>query len=779
MFAAIARYRSGVRARLTGFARSHPDFVAVVALALLPCVVFAHALWPGRVLSPADILMTFPPWASLAPGTLATNPLQSDVAFMFDPWLIYAGRAVAAGRFPLWNPHAFAGAPFFANPQTALLFPLTWLAFVLPAPLAITLVMILKLSVAGVGMYLFLRRLAVGLLASSVGAVSFMLNGALVMWLGWAVGSAMAMLPWLFAASEWLRHARSRRAVAVLALAVAVSIFAGYPQITFVALLVAGLWALCRAPGTPRPWRFVGSWAAGAILGAALAAVQILPFLEYLRESAVYAYRAQWMPVMAAPPRSALALLMPGYFGSATGRDYWGYFNVNEIAATVGVVPWVALPAAIVGAWRRPGTRFFLGVALVAAVLCYDTPGVTGWLGALPPFSLVITFRMVVFLAFALSVFAALGLDALASAALEVRRRTERAVRWSVAALAAITCVLVVQDYAILARVGLVYTTAAQYVMFLVLLAVAALAALAPVGSRAAWLLLAVQIAALAPTAATENPTIASSLFYPEPPAITHLRARAGEHERVLLGAGKNLGALYGLREVAGYDGLTPRRIEQLGNPRRESWLLASGSIDVTVDRASPLFDLFAIRHVVVSRESAAPPAHFTSDYDGRDARIVTNPRGLPRAFVTGRARCVSDRDALSLVRGADVDFRHEVVLSGCETPPSGAAEPGAARVVFTLDDAERMRLTTESDGPGWLVLIDTWFPGWQARVDGAPQPVWRADYAFRAVPIPGGRHDAELTYAPRSVRDGLTLTLVAVGVVGALLVPARRRSGA
>jgi len=761
---------------VTGFARRHPDAVAVVALALLPFAVFAHALCPGRVLSPADILMTFPPWASLAPGTLAANPLQSDIAFMFDPWLIYAGRSVAAGHFPLWNPHAFAGAPFFANPQTALLFPLTWLAFVLPAPLAVTLVMILKLSVAGVGTYLFLRLLAVRSLASAVGAVSFMLNGALVMWLGWAAGSAMAMLPWLFAASEWLRHARSRRAVAALALAVAVSIFAGYPQITFIALLTAGLWALCRAWDAPRPWRCVGSWVAGAILGALLAAVQILPFLEYLGESAVYAYRAQWMPVMAAPPRSALALLMPGYFGSATGRDYWGYFNVNEIAATVGVVPWVALPAAIVGAWRRPGTRFFLGAALVAAVLCYDTPGVTGWLGALPPFSFVITFRMVVFLAFALSVLAALGLDALASAAPEARRRAERAVRWSVAALAVLTCVLVVQDYSLLARLGLVYAAAAQYVLFLVLLAVAALAALAPSRSRAVWLLLAVQIAALAPTAATENPTIASSLFYPEPPAIAHLRTRAGEHERVLLGAGKNLGVLYGLREVAGYDGLTPRRIEHLASPRRESWLLASGSIDVTVDRASPLFDLFAIRHVVVSRESAAPPAHFASDYDGRDARIVANPRALPRAFLAARARCASDADALRLVRGAEVDLRHEVVLSGCETPPPGVAELGAARVVFTTDDAERVRLTTESDGPAWLVLTDTWFPGWQARVDGVPQRVWRANYAFRAVAVPAGRHDVELTYAPRSVRDGLVLTLVAAGLLGALLVPGRRR---
>src|SRR5205809_147645 len=633
--------------------------------------------------------MTFPPWASLAPGLLAANPLQSDVAFMFDPWLIYAGRAVASGHFPLWNPYAFAGAPFFANPQTALLFPLTWLAYVLPATLAITLIMVLKLSVAGVGLYAFLRLLAVRPLISAVGAVSFMLNGALVMWLGWAVGSAMAMLPWLFAASEWLRQRSSRRAVAALALAVAVSIFAGYPQITAVALLVTGAWALVRAPATRRPWSFLGAWASGAVIGGALA-------------------------------------------------------------------------AGIVGAWRGPATRCFLGLALVAAVLCYDTPGVTGWLGALPPFSFVITFRMVVFFAFALSVLAALGLEALATASPEVRRRMERAVRWSVVALAALTCVLVVQDYPIFVRGGLVYATAAQYVLFLVLLAVATLAALAPAGSRAAWLLLAAQVAVLAPTAATENPAIASSLFYPEPPAITHLRARSDPHERVVLGAGKNLGVLYGLREVAGYDGLTPHRVEHLAGPRRESWLLASGSIDVTVDAASPVFDLLAIRRVIVSRGTAALPAHVVADYDGRDARIVTNSRALPRAFLVARARCANDQDALRLIRDAEVDLRHEVVLSGCLTPPPGVAELAVAHVAFTVDEAERMRLTTESDGPAWLVLSDTWFPGWQARVDGVAQPVGRADYAFRAVALGAGRHDVEMTYALRSVRDGLMITLIA-----------------
>src|SRR5437870_12914856 len=101
----MARYCSRVGDRVTGLARSHPDAVAGVALTLLPFAIFAHALWPGRVLSPADSLMTFPPWARLAPGTLAANPLHSDGAFVSAPWLIYPRRAVAAGHSPLWPPY--------------------------------------------------------------------------------------------------------------------------------------------------------------------------------------------------------------------------------------------------------------------------------------------------------------------------------------------------------------------------------------------------------------------------------------------------------------------------------------------------------------------------------------------------------------------------------------------------------------------------------------------------------------------------------------------------
>ena len=73
-------------------------------------------------------------------------------------------------------------------------------------------------------------------------------------------------------------------------------------------------------------------------------------------------------------------------------------------------------------------------------------------------------------------------------------------------------------------------------------------------------------------------------------------------------------------------------------------------------------------------------------------------------------------------------------------------ADPGPARLVD--DGGSRLRI--ESDGPaGFVVVSDCLVPGWSATVDGADAPLLRADYAFRAVPVPAGRHVVVLRYAP------------------------------
>jgi len=92
--------------------RRHPDRAAAAVLIALPLVLFAPALRPGQTLSPLDNLFTAAPWRAIAPGPVQPNQALGDITAVFHPWTLWAAREVWAGRAPLWNPHAYAGAPF-------------------------------------------------------------------------------------------------------------------------------------------------------------------------------------------------------------------------------------------------------------------------------------------------------------------------------------------------------------------------------------------------------------------------------------------------------------------------------------------------------------------------------------------------------------------------------------------------------------------------------------------------------------------------------------------
>jgi hypothetical protein len=49
--------------------------------------------------------------------------------------------------------------------------------------------------------------------------------------------------------------------------------------------------------------------------------------------------------------------------------------------------------------------------------------------------------------------------------------------------------------------------------------------------------------------------------------------------------------------------------------------------------------------------------------------------------------------------------------------------------------------------GPGLLVLNESWSPGWEARVDGIPVPVIRVNHNFQAVELTGGARSVTITY--------------------------------
>jgi hypothetical protein len=750
------------------------DATASLLLLVLPLAVHARGLWPGRTLSPADILLATYPWRALAPGVEPANPTLVDVAYLFHPWTLWAAGEIQQGRFPLWNPHAFAGAPFFANPHSALLFPLTWLAWVLPAPLALTLMTAGKLALAGLAMYALLRGLGASPAPALVGATSFQWNGSLAAWVGWTNSTPALLLPLAFLCVERLRTAPSLRPAAGLALVVALAGFAGYPQGLLLCLAALGAWTACRAGGAPAgALRVLGGSALGLALGLALAAVQLLPFAEYARESAVYAYRRQWMPYLANPPEAAIALLMPLYFGHPGQGTYWGPWNFNEISAAVGLMPWLAIPAAL--ALGRTGPLGFLAaLAGLSGAILYRLPPVDAVAERLPVASFVLGFRLAPLMAFALCAGLGLALERLARAP-AAARAPALAVKGAFAALVAAAGAMLVRDAAVLRLAGTWPPGWAQFLVFLALATISALLLLRLPGrpGPGRWLAAgALQVLPLLPLAWMGAPAISARWLYPTAPAIEHLkRAAASDPGRVLLNA--NVPMLHGLDDASGYDGMTPWRFERLVRPEGAFTLMGTGAIGVVDVFRSPVLDLLGVRRVVLPADRALTGEGFVLEYEGPDARVYRNDRAWPRAFVARRAHCVADDEApRRLLAGLTAG---EVLLAGCPPGQLDARGGGEARpVVAGAGPGPRPRF--QAEGPGWLVLSDLWFPGWEARVSGQARPVLRANYAFRAVELPAGPHEVELSYRPLSVRLGLGLSAAAlVGIVGVALAGPRR----
>jgi hypothetical protein len=765
--------------RLVEIGRARPDRAAIVVLALLPFVLWAPALRPGRALSPVDQLFLVAPWSAMAPAPPQANPALADVSQVFHPWTLYTAREIRGGRLPLWNPYAYAGVPFLSNPQTALFFPLTWLSWALPPTLALTLPQILKVAVAGPAMYWFLRILAVSPLPAFIGGAGFMLSTTLIAWLPWTYSTTIVFLPILFGLVERLAQGVDARRVALLGLALAADVLAGYPPSAFHGLLAAAVWALVRAPWRARPLGYFAGLGAAALLGAALAAVQILPALDYMRESAVYFYRSQWTPPLAAGARSALTALMPYFFGVGT-QTWWGW-QFGIVSTYIGVVLVLGLPLALL-AWRRSPTVPLAVMAASVAAVHYGAPGVD-MLADAPGMALVNKLRLMPLLVFPVCALGALGLDVVVARSADLAARSAVVLRaWFVAlVLIGLVAVAVVIGNPVVSEMRPSLVT--QFLAFLLALTAGAVLLLRWLGDgRARWgvALAAVQVASLAPVAATYLPVRDARWLYPTPPAVAWLQQHAGGARAVMA---DQVGFLYGIRQASGYDGLTPLRMEQVagpigsGNARLAGFAENVANLHGSEPLAplsvlfSPVRDLVGIRWIVLGRHAEPPGPGLRLAYDGADARIFENPAALPRAFVARRARCIDDRAALALLRSRTIDLASEVLLAECGTPLAGGAPASRTQARIEVDDAERVVVAASTDAPAWLVLTDTWFPGWTARLDGAEVPIARADHAFRAVALPAGSHRVEFTFRPRGLVTGGAITLVALGVVLALLV--------
>jgi hypothetical protein len=177
-------------------------------------------------------------------------------------------------------------------------------------------------------------------------------------------------------------------------------------------------------------------------------------------------------------------------------------------------------------------------------------------------------------------------------------------------------------------------------------------------------------------------------------------------------------------------------------------------------------FDLEGVTHFVTGRMHRSKFKHLPHQRVGA-AFVFRNPNALPRARLEGRPVYVAGQAeaaaALKRLTLEDTLFYHLVVEDPTQPLPTDAVVSGAATIVE--DRPERVKIEVKAETAAYLILADTFDPGWSATVDGKSTAIRPAYVAFRAVYLPQGEHTVVFTYRPAGFDVGLRLSVFGIAL--------------
>jgi hypothetical protein len=761
-----------------------------------------------------------------------------DVHLMWYTQVETLVHAVAAGEWPVWNPYIGFGQPLWADANTQVLYPPTWLHFAMRPWTYYAVYVVAHLLFAGAGLFALARRLGMGRAGAATAALVWIAGGPVLSAVEmWNQLAGAAWMPWAgLAAISALQTGRRRWAIAWGA-AQAAQVLSGSLEAAL--MTAAGVLAYAVVM---KPWRETGGSLRRALLLTALAlatavglsAGQWLPSLEVAARSARADLPAETRTYWSVHPAGVLQMWLPLtlaelHLSPAVRRALFEGREPLFASLYLGLPSLALAGAALVT--RRRITALLAGgfVFAVVVALGRHTP-LYELVTAVPPLN-ALRYPVKAMLGASLcwALLAGAGFEAWASVDVVPRRRW-LALVIAPLGLATLTCGAIAVAFAgwpervgpwllappepgvafrALLRGG-VPSLALATVGGLVAL-VAAVRRLSPRSAPAlAVTLAAVTIVPMALWHDGVAPTAPRELYTIRPPLAAELprpdQGRLYVYDYNVVGKSRRyLGRDFPFVITRGVPGWPyPATVAlamrlALFPPVTGAWGIA-GSFDHDTPGLAPrfladLYDLLllvegtpahlrllqlgAVANVVALHTEGWPaliPVATGDALMNEPVRVLQVPDPLPRAYAVSGVRIADQADALRTLLDPSFDPRREIVL------PSGraaAADPAfRGQALITRLGADRVALDATLSAPGYVVLVDAYDPGWRAWVDGSETPLLRANVAFRAVAVGAGRHTVELRYRPRALLVGLALTALSVLILLAAGVAAGRHPG-
>jgi len=324
---------------------------------------------------------------ALNPGLFQKHERVDERITQNLPDRLFGVRSLLEGRLPLWNPCLFGGTPHIATHQSAFFYPPNILLFSIVPPIrALKISTALHSLLAGLFMFLYLRRLRIRPFGAAAGGLVFMMCGYLLSHESHTANrDSVVWIPLLFFFTEGFLKRRGRADFAGGALCFAVMVFSGYMHTTVIAGFMVGVYLLFRLLFSRGKFKLKGALGVGLMItaGAGLAAVQILATWGILdqtpRQEITYEVFSSGFFPLSYLPLIFFPLLFGGGYPHGIPCRYCGVHNLHELTGWIGILPLVLAGLGFFLARkgrRRPAALAWMTIAASSLFLCFgrDNP---------------------------------------------------------------------------------------------------------------------------------------------------------------------------------------------------------------------------------------------------------------------------------------------------------------------------------------------------------------------------------------------------------------------
>lgn len=759
---------------------SYKRYLPALLVCLLSVLFFLPAILQGKILLPADTIVgLYHPYRDLYQkdypnGIPFKNFLITDPVRQQYPWKHESIQEMKQWSVPTWNPYTFAGTPLLANIQSAAFYPANLLFFLLPFANAWNIYILLQLLLGAVFMYLYLKELKLSFPAAVLGSFLFAYSGFSIAWLEWGnIGHTALWLPLILLSIDkisnvkypmsnvQLKNGEMVRWSLVFVVALACSFFAGHWQTFFYVFLTSNAYLAFRWFQYGKRLKTLIPFAISYLLFALLTIFQWYPSLLFILESARNLDQLDWQKAgWFIPWQNSIQFIAPDFFGNPATLNYFGIWNYAEFVGYIGIAP---LILAGYGVLRRDrNTLFYLSLLIISLLFAFPTVlAKIPFLLSLPFISTAQPTRLLVLVDFALAILAAFGLE-------QVIHEKKKSIFIPIVCLGSIIVLLWIVLYTAphlvsqlpenisVAMRNLRLPTLLFFASIIVLLGMQYVTVKKLRHALVIGLLL-LCIFDLFRFTMKFTPVTDPSYLYPASSTISFLKQHLENQRYMSLDSRilpPNFSLMYHLQTVEGYDPLYLRRYGELmtASERKKADIEPPFSFNriITPHEVTPITNLLGVKYVLTLTDIT--DQHLKKVHQEGETRVYENTAALPRAFLVQQVTTVPEGDkqsAIAFLFDSQKDLRAEAVV---EAPHSSLRESYATgSAVIQSYYPNLVSIKTVSDGEGFLVLTDTYYPTWKAHLITDAKtiqeiPIYRTNFNFRGIVVPAGEHIIEFT---------------------------------